>query len=143
MEQVTVTRQVSAPPDDVADAMADVGWFMRAADFTEVTVDGDVVSIENRVGFATMSLSIEVVDDPDAALAYEQHDGMFKEMQTRYEVEPVDGGTEVTATTDFELGRGIVGSALDATLVSRQRRSELRTQLDALAERFADVEGDV
>lgn len=138
-----MTREVPAPPAEVADAIDDVGWFMRAADFTDVTVEGDVVAIENRVGFATMTLTVDLVEEPDAALAYEQRDGMFREMRTRYEVAP-DGedGSTVTAVTDFELGRGVVGSALDATLVARQRRSELTAQLDALAARFAETDGD-
>jgi len=138
MEQVTVTRRVAAPPADVREAIADVGWFMRAADFTDVTVEGDVVAIENRVGLATMGLTVDLVDVPGAALAYEQREGMFDEMQTRVEVAQDGDGSEVTATTEFELGHGLVGSALDATLVARQRRKELTAQLDALVERFGE-----
>lgn len=136
MEQVTVTRRVAAPPDDVRAAVDDLEWFMRAADFTDVTVEGATVEVENRVGFATLGLTVEVVDDPEVALAYEQRDGIFEEMTTHYRVEPDGAGSAVTAETEFSLGRGVVGSALDATLVSRQRRSELTAQLDALVDRF-------
>jgi hypothetical protein len=156
MEELTVSRHVDAPPDAVRAAMGDLAWFMRAAEFTDVTVDadgearsapdrraapGDVVTVENRVGFATLSLTVEVVEDEEAALCYEQREGIFEEMTTRYLVEPDGEGAEVTAFTEFSLGRGVVGSALDATLVSRQRRSELVAQLDALQSRLADDTG--
>jgi len=137
MEQVTVTRQVDAAPEAVRGALGELEWFMLAAGFTDVTVDGEIVEIENRVGFATLALTVEVVDDPEAALAYEQVEGIFETMTTRYLVTAADGGSEVTAVTAFTLGKGVVGSALDATLVGRQRHSELTAQLDALAERFA------
>ena len=44
-----------------------------------------------------------------------------------------DEGTEVTATTTFELGVPLVGDALDSTVIERQRRSELAAQFDWLA----------
>jgi carbon monoxide dehydrogenase subunit G len=77
------------------------------------------------------------VDDADAELAYEQREGFFNEMRTRYQLEPVEAGTRVTATTDFELG-GVVGSVLDATIVKRKRRSELGAQFDWLEDVVAD-----
>lgn len=149
MAEVTVTRHVDADPEAVRAAMEDVEWFMLAAEFTGVTVEreepgapddgaqaGDVVTVENRVGLATLSLTVELVDDPDAALAYEQVDGIFEAMTTRYTLAAEDDDTEVTAWTEFSLGDGVAASALDGTLVSRQRRSELTAQLDALVERF-------
>jgi hypothetical protein len=137
MAQVTVTRRVDAQPESVRAAIEEVEWFMRAAEFTDVTVEDGTIVIENRVGLATLTLTVDVVEDAAAALAYEQREGLFTEMTTRYVVEAAGEASEVTATTEFELGRGVVGSALDATLVSRQRRSELTSQLDALVERFA------
>jgi hypothetical protein len=155
MAEVTVTRHVDADPEAVRAAMADIEWFMLAAEFTDVTVEdeagdapddraqpGDVVTVENRVGLATLTLTVELVDDPDAALAYVQADGMFDAMTTRYTLAAGNGGTEVTAWTEFSLGDNVAASALDATLVSRQRRSELTAQLDALVERFGDGGGE-
>lgn len=134
MQTVTVSRPIAAPADVVEAALHDVDSLMRAAGFDEVTVDGDQVRIENVVGlFLPVTLVVERFDDPDATLAYRQHEGMFREMETRYVVEPADGCTEVTATTDFELDVAAVGMLLDATLVKRQRRSELEKQLDYLA----------
>lgn len=135
METVTVSRRLDATPDAVAEAIRDVGAFMRGAGFDEVTVEDDLVHIRNVVGlFVPVTLVVELVDDPDAALAYRQHEGMFREMETRFVVEPADDGCEVTATTEFALDVAAVGEVLDATVVSRQRRSELERQLDYLAE---------
>jgi hypothetical protein len=133
VQTVTVSRTVDATPDAVRAAMADVGAFMRAADFDEVAVEGDAVRITNRVGLPEMSLDLVVVEDAGAELAYEQRDGIFEEMRTRYEVAPADGGTEVTATTEFALDLALVGGFLDATVVKHQRRRELESQFDSLA----------
>lgn len=134
METVTVTRRIDAPLADVEAAIRDVGPFMEAAGFDEVTVDGDIVHIRNVVGlFVPVTLDIEVFDDQDATLAYRQHEGMFREMETRLTAGEADeGGVEVVATTDFELDVAAVGMVLDATVVKRQRRSELVRQLDYL-----------
>ncbi len=133
MQSVTVTRELDADPETVRAAMADVGEFMRAAKFDEVTVDGDVVTIANSVGLATIELVLDVADDPEAVLAYEQRDGIFEEMVTRYYLsETPDGGTEVRATTEFALQARLIGPLLDATVIKRQRRVELTNQFDWL-----------
>jgi len=134
METVTVAGTVDEPPEVVADRLHEFDALMRAAGFDEVHVDGDRIRVVNAVGLATLELTVEVVDS-DAALAYEQVDGMFEEMVTRYELEPDgterDGGerTAVTITTEFALGTALVGDLLDATVITRQRRSELEGQL--------------
>ncbi|MFB6354693.1 MAG: SRPBCC family protein, partial [Halobacteriales archaeon] len=78
----------------------------------------------------------DVVEAPDAVLAYEQRDGIFESMRTRYTLEPVEEGARVTATTEFTLG-GVVGTVLDSTLVMRKRRQELNAQFDYLEEQAA------
>lgn len=132
MQTVSVSRRVDAPPERVRDAMADLEAFMLGAGFTDVVVDGDDVHLENQVGLATVELDLRLVENPDADLAYEQADGFFKTMTTVYAVEPVDGGSEVTATTDFALDLALVGQILDATVIKRQRRHELEAQFDWL-----------
>jgi len=54
-------------------------------------------------------------------------------MQTVYTVTEVDGGSEVTATTEFALDVALVGEILDTTVIKRQRRHELESQFDRLA----------
>jgi len=137
MQSVTVSRRVDAPPERVRDAMDDLEAFMLAAGFTDVTVDGDEMRLENQVGLATVELDLRVVDG-EADLAYEQTDGFFERMDTEYQVESVDGGSEVTATTDFALDVALIGQILDATVINRQRRAELNSQFDWLE---SEVEG--
>jgi hypothetical protein len=132
MQTVTVTRTVPASVEEVRDAMLDLEPFTRAAGFDEVVVDDQTIRVANKVGIATISLDLEIVDDPDATLAYEQREGIFKEMRTTFTLQPVADGTEVTATTEFALDVALVGEVLDATVITRQRRKELEAQFDYL-----------
>ncbi|WP_436925403.1 SRPBCC family protein [Halosimplex amylolyticum] len=132
MQSVTVSRRVDAPPERVRAAMGDLEELMLAAGFTDVTVDGADMHLENQVGLATVTLDLRVVET-DADLAYEQADGFFEVMDTEYRVTPVgDEASEVTATTDFALDVALVGQILDATVIKRQRRHELEQQFDWL-----------
>jgi len=136
MESVTVSRRVGASPERVREVMGDVEAFMLAAGFTEVEVDGPDVHLENQVGLATVTLDLRLVEREGAALAYEQAEGFFERMDTVYTVEAVDGGSEVTATTEFALDVALVGEILDSTVIKRQRTSELEQQFDWLASEF-------
>ncbi len=136
MNSVSVSREVAATPEAVRERMRDVGPFMRAAGFDEVVVEGDRVAITNGVGIATVELELELIEEPDAALAYRQRDGIFEEMVTRYTLEPTDDGTEVTAETEFAVDVALVGKLLDATVIKRQRRRELEQQFDWLEAEF-------
>lgn len=135
MQSITVSRQLDVPEEIVVAAIQDHKSFMEAAGFDSVTVDGDLIQIENTVGFfgLEIGLDVRVVDDEDAVLAYEQNSGIFETMTTRYTVETRAGdGVEVTATTEFAVDAAIVGELLDATLIKRQRRHELESQFDYL-----------
>jgi len=111
---------------------------MLASGFDEVTVDGDEIRLVNRVGIATIQLTVERVDAPDAVFAYEQREGIFESMRTVYHVEDAGPeGTRVEATTDFSLDVALVGDLLDATIIRRQRRKELDAQFDYLEDAVA------
>lgn len=138
MQSVTVSQRVDASPERVLAAMEDLEQFMLAAGFTDVTVDGDEMHLENQVGLATVTLDLRVVET-DADLAYEQADGFFETMDTEYHVESVGGGgSEVTASTEFELDLALVGQILDATVIKRQRRHELELQFDWLEDEVGE-----
>jgi carbon monoxide dehydrogenase subunit G len=141
MESVTVSRTIDAPRSAVRDAVADLEPFMLAAGFDDVDVDGDEMHITNRVGIATIELTLEVVDDPDAVLAYEQREGIFESMRTVYRLDAEASGTRIEARTDFALDVALVGEMLDATIIKRQRRRELDAQFDHL-EAVGDGEAD-
>lgn len=143
METVTVTRRIEAPPSAVEEAFADVERFVESGGFDEVTVEGDAVTLRNAVGLASIELELELVEEPDAVLAYVQREGIFREMETRFALEADDGATEVTGTTEFGLKGGPVGSILDATVIKRQRRKEMERHMDYLEEtaRAAEAPG--
>jgi carbon monoxide dehydrogenase subunit G len=130
MESITVSRTVDAPRPAVHDAVTDVEPFMLGAGFDEVTVEGDEIRLVNRVGIATIELTLERVDEPDAALAYEQREGIFESMRTVYRLDDDGPGTRIEATTEFALDVALVGDMLDATIIRRQRRKELEAQFD-------------
>lgn len=138
MESITLSRLVEAPPEEVAELVGDVETFMRAAEFDDATVEGDRLRIRNGVGLATVELDCELVER-DCALAYEQRDGIFKAMETRYELLEREGGTEVRATTEFVVDVALVGEILDATVIKRQRRKELEAQFDYLERQVDDT----
>ncbi|WP_435075213.1 SRPBCC family protein [Halorubrum sp. HHNYT27] len=137
MNSVTLSRTIDASPTAVRESMARIDPFMRASGFDEVLVDGDTVRVANEVGIATIELTLELVDRPEADLAYEQRDGVFDEMRTAYTVAPAPDGSEVVATTEFALDVAIVGDVLDSTIIKRRRRTELTAQFDWLEERTA------
>jgi len=133
METVTLTETFDTNIDHLRRLLTNIGPFMRAAGFDDVTVDGDIVTITNHVGLATIELELAVVEDDDALLTYEQRDGIFEAMVTRYTATECDEGIEITATTEFAIQARLVGPILDATVVSRQRRRELSAQFEYLA----------
>jgi carbon monoxide dehydrogenase subunit G len=138
METVSVERAIDADPDAVRERMHEVEPFVRAAGFDEVRRDDDRIEVANRVGPVEIELVLELYDDPDADLAYRQIAGIFEEMTTTYTVREAGGGTAVTTRTEFAVDAAVVGSVLDATVISRQRRRELNAQLDYLERADSD-----
>jgi len=133
MESITLSHVVDAPPSAVREAITDVEPFTRAAGFDEVELEGDRLDIAKAVGLLKISLSLRLLDDPDAVFAYEQVDGVFESMTTRYTIDETADGTEVTVRTEFALDVP-GGSILDATVIKRQRRKEIEAQFDYLDE---------
>lgn len=142
METVSLTRSIEAPEDSVRSEIFELGPFMRAAGFDEVTVtdtdfDDDrvtagTIEIANSVGFLRIQLSLAVIDRPGAVLAYEQREGIFESMTTVYRLDTTEETTSVDVKTDFALDAAFIGPIFDATVVKRQRRSEIANQLDYL-----------
>ena len=135
MTRVSVTEVLDEDAETVRERMHDVEAFVRASGFDEVRRDGDRVEVANQVGPVTIELVFELYDDPDAELTYRQREGIFEEMVTTYTIRAGDGetagddATTVEAVTEFSLGVAFVGSVLDATGITRQRRGELNAQL--------------
>lgn len=109
-QQVSVSRTIPAPPEAIFAVIADAG---RHADFdgsgSVKGAVGDPQPLTMGTKFA-MSMRIglpyrignEVVEyEADRLIAW-QH---FGKHRWRYELEPVDGGTEVTETFDWSTAR--------------------------------------
>lgn len=133
MQEETVTREIDATAEQIVPLVEDTQSFMDAAGFDAVRVEDGQVRIQNRVGLFDVELIVDVVDESDAILAYEQAEGIFEEMYTEYTLEETDDGATISAKTTFEaVDLPIVGQVLDATVVKRQRSSELNAQFDWL-----------
>lgn len=132
MQSVTVSRQIDKSPQSLRVAIQDIEPFMRAAGFDSVTVHGNSIDVSNTVGIAEIELSLQIFDDSDNALSYEQVDGIFKEMRTKYTVNGSAKTSRVTATTEFAIDIALIGDFLDATVIKRQRKHELIAQFDYL-----------
>lgn len=138
MASVTRSRFLQADPETVEDVITDdVLGFIRAAGYDSVSVDGDRIGIERRLGLATLSLTLRPIDADESTLAFEQESGLFEEMTMHYVVESTDGGSELTAITEFTLG-GVTGSVLDDTVVRRQRTSEIEDQFAYVERKIED-----
>ena len=129
MTSVSVSRVLDEDVEVVRERMHDVETFLRAAGFDEVRRDDSRVVITNEVGPATIELTLEPFDGPDAEFAYRQREGIFEEMVTTYAVTSDQASTTVVAETEFSLDVALVGSVLDSTVIKRQRRRELNAQL--------------
>ena len=135
MTNVSVTDVLDEDAETVRERMHDVEAFVRASGFDETRRDGDRVEVANEVGPVTIELIFELYEEPDAELAYRQREGLFEEMVTTYTVRAENGetagddATTVEAVTEFSLDVAVVGSFLDATVITRQRRRELNAQL--------------
>ena len=134
MNTVTVSRIIDAPPDAVRESIGRIEPFVAASGVDEVTVEDGLVRVTNLVGIATIELTLELVDATDAALAYEQREGIFETMTTEYRLGEGSEGTAVDVRTAFALDASFVGPLLDATVIRRQRRREVESQFDHLRE---------
>lgn len=137
MAVVSMDRWLDAPVETVRSLVEDAERFMEAGQFDEVRLEGATLHLANVIGFARIELTLELLEEPDTTLGYRQRDGIFEEMETRYTVEAADGGTRVTAITEFTLG-GVTGTVLDNTVIKRQRRREITNQFDYLEREIAE-----
>lgn len=131
MEAVSVSRAFDVPPTRVREALHDVEAVFEAAGF-DVSRDGDDLHLSKRVAVKRVELHVRLVDD-DAALAYEQVEGIFEAMRTQYVVDETVDGCSVTVETEFEPPSSGFGTFVNGALVKRMRRTEL-ADLESLVE---------
>ena len=132
METVTMKRFFPVPESAVRELLlADIPAFIRASGFDRVRVDGESFTVARAIGFATFELTLDRVDS-ESVLAFEQTEGFFDRMWTEYRLEATAEGCEIIARTEFTLG-GVLGSVLDGTMITTQRRREFELQFDYVA----------
>lgn len=131
METVSVTREFDTSASVVRETIRDADAFFRGVGF-DVRRDGDVLTLAKQVAIKRVELTVRLRDD-DAALAYEQVEGIFEEMRTRYVVTDADDGCRVTVETTFEPPTSGLGTFVNETVVRRLRRTEL-AELGTLVE---------
>ncbi|WP_137285739.1 SRPBCC family protein [Halorussus salinisoli] len=133
MKTVSVTREFDTPAGVVREAIRDAETFLRAVGF-EVDRDGETLTLTKSVAVKQIELRVRLVDD-DATLSYEQVEGVFGEMRTRYTVTETDGGCSVTTDTRFEPPTSGFGTFVTESAVQMQRRNELADLETFLEER--------
>ncbi|MFB6185507.1 MAG: SRPBCC family protein [Halobacteriaceae archaeon] len=138
MNSVTITETFEADIETIDSIITDIKPFLEGAGFDAVTIENRQINITNHVGLLEISLALKQIEKGDATLAFKQIDGIFSEMETYYSTIPTEDGTKVTAHTDFELDKGVVGSFLNATIVTAQRKRELRSQMKYIKEQLPD-----
>lgn len=132
MTLVTADREFAAPPATVRRAIEDhPEAFLGAGGFDHVSVGTDRIEFARELGLATLELAVTVDHDADVLLAFDAVEGIFEAMRTEYDVRAEDGGSRVTARTEFTLG-GALARAFDGTIVALQRRREFAAQFDYL-----------
>ncbi|MDR5656448.1 SRPBCC family protein [Halodesulfurarchaeum sp. HSR-GB] len=129
MATVTATRTIAASPDAVRSLIrTDVPAFIRASGFDAVTVEGETYTVSRTIGVATFELTLTRIES-EHVLEFEQTEGIFEDMWTRYRVQSAPEGAELVATTEFTLG-GVLGPVLDNSLIKTQRTGEFTDQFD-------------
>lgn len=132
MTLVTADREFAAPPATVRRAIEErPEAFLAAGGFDHVSMGADRIEFARELGLATLELVVDIDHDADAVLAFDAVEGIFSEMRTEYDVHAEDGGSRITARTEFTLG-GALARAFDGTIVSLQRRREFASQFDYL-----------
>lgn len=132
MKTVTRQRELDASETDIRDAITDVETFMQSAGFDEIERDGNTLTLGKAHGLLKVKLVVRLLDEDDSVLAYEQEEGIFAEMTSRYTVEAQQEGVDVHASTRFEIDETLDDSMLDEATVATQRGKELEAQLDYL-----------
>ncbi|UWG48549.1 START/RHO_alpha_C/PITP/Bet_v1/CoxG/CalC (SRPBCC)ligand-binding domain superfamily protein [Halanaeroarchaeum sp. HSR-CO] len=139
MARVRESRTFAVPPAELSGLIErDLESFVGASGVDSVSMTGDRIALASRLGLASIELVVRIDREADAVLAFDAVDGMFERMRTEYTVEATDPGSRLVAWTEFTLG-GVIGTALDETLVSMQRNREFEYQFDYL-ETLLDAE---
>jgi uncharacterized protein YndB with AHSA1/START domain len=136
--QISVTRVIQAPPERIFDVLADPaqhpkidgsGSVQRAREGNPARLSlGAKFHMDMRLG-VPYRITNEVVEFDDGKRIAWRH---MAHHVWRYELEPVDGGTEVTETFDYAPARA--PWALELLKVPERNRKGMEATLERLAD---------
>lgn len=78
---------------------------------------------------------LDTFDDANMHIAYRQIEGDLKKFEGEWILTPIDGGTEITLTVDFEFGIPMIAGLLNPLLKKKVRDNSLN-MLKAVKERL-------
>ncbi|MFB6153629.1 MAG: hypothetical protein ABEJ27_05195 [Halodesulfurarchaeum sp.] len=131
MTTVSVERTFDAPIDEVRAVLRDMEGIFEDAGF-DVECEAGRVHLKKSIGPSEIELDIAFLEEESAAVGYEQIDGPFETMKTRYFLQSARGGTRLQVETAYKTPRFGWGSFLNSALVKRQRQNELAAIGDRL-----------
>lgn len=108
--QVSVSRVIAAPPDAIFAVLTDPslhpvidgsGSVQHARGGTQRLELGSTFGMDMRIGLPYRITNTVVEFEPDRLIAWRHFNGH----RWRYELEPVEGGTQVTETFDWSTAR--------------------------------------
>lgn len=143
MPFVEVSTTVRAPQRAVYESCKDMealAEFMADAESVttlETYADGSLTHWKGRLkGRRFEWTERETFDDQECAIHYEQTEGDLKSMAGDWTFEPVEDGTEVRLTCQFEFGMPVLAKMLNP-LAKMVVRDNLQSMLDALQDLVA------
>ena len=102
--------EIEAPIETVYQIIADVTKYPEfLPGLNEVKREGDIVEMSVNLGPTKISWKSKVVEEPNKSIAFSAIEGLFKQMDGKWEFTQEGNKTLVKYTTDFELKMAIPG----------------------------------
>jgi coenzyme Q-binding protein COQ10 len=128
MPYVEVTLPVQADPSEIYPILKDMGKYPEfMADLVSVEVlerlDDTTVTkwVSNVDGRIIRWTEQDVFDDARMHITYRQIEGDLKKFEGQWVLTPIDGGTEIKLTVDFEFGIPMIAGLLNPILKKKVR----------------------
>lgn len=142
MPYVEVALPVMAKPEVVYPILKDMEKypeFMADLKSVEVIERGTNTTltkwVSNVDGRIIKWTEIDTFDDENMHISYRQTEGDLKKFEGEWILTPVDGGTEIKLTVDFEFGIPMIAGLLNPILKKKVRENSVN-MLQAIKDRL-------
>jgi ribosome-associated toxin RatA of RatAB toxin-antitoxin module len=142
MPYVEVALTVMAAAEDIYPILKEMDKYPEfMPDLVSVEVlerkDNTTVTkwVSNVDGRIIKWTELDVFDDAQKHIAYRQIEGDLKKFEGEWVLTPVDGGTEIKLTVDFEFGIPMISGLLNPIL-KKKVRANSENMLKAIKERL-------